>query len=60
MVKHTQPIRRQIADKLFNVFDYFVELALKGLRTRTLEYCDVVQNLVCVITILCVLLFITR
>ena len=28
MVKHTQTIRRQIADELF-VFDYFVGLALK-------------------------------
>ena len=31
MVKHTQTISRQIADELFQVFDHFVELALKGL-----------------------------
>ena len=31
MVKHTQTIRRQIADELF-VFDHFSGLALKGLR----------------------------
>ena len=31
MVKHTQTIRRQIADESFSVFDHFVALALKGL-----------------------------
>ena len=32
MVKHTQTIRRQFADELFeSVFDHFVKLALKGL-----------------------------
>ena len=31
MVKHTQTICRQIADKLLSVFNHFVELALKGL-----------------------------
>ena len=31
MVKHTQTIRRQIANKL-SVFDHFVGLALKGLK----------------------------
>ena len=31
MVKHTQKIRRRIADEL-SVFDHFVGLALKGLR----------------------------
>ena len=31
MVKHTQTIRRQIADELC-VFDHFVGLALKGLK----------------------------
>ena len=30
MVKHTQAIRRQIADEL-SVFDHYVGLALKGL-----------------------------
>ena len=30
-VKHNQTIRRQIADKLFEMFDHFVGLALKGL-----------------------------
>ena len=33
MVKHTQTIRRQIAEEL-SVFDYFVGLALKGLKYR--------------------------
>ena len=33
MVKHTQTIRRQIADKL-SVFDHFVGLALKELRKK--------------------------
>ena len=33
MVKHTQTIRRQIADKL-SVFDHFVGLSLKGLRNK--------------------------
>ena len=31
MVKHTQTIRRPIADKLLSVFDDFVGLAPKGL-----------------------------
>ena len=31
MVKHTQTIRRQIADELFELFDHFVKLALEGL-----------------------------
>ena len=31
MVKHTQTICQQFADKLF-VFDHFVKLALKGLN----------------------------
>ena len=31
MVKHTQTIRRQIADELF-VLDHFVKLELKGLK----------------------------
>ena len=31
MVKHTQTIRRQIADNCLSVFDHFVKLALKGL-----------------------------
>ena len=35
MVKHTQTIRRQIADKL-GVFDHSVGLALKGLRECSL------------------------
>ena len=33
MVKHTQTIRRQFANELFEfVFDHFVGLALKGLN----------------------------
>ena len=35
MVKHTQTIRRQIAEELFGVFDSFVKLALKGLGTQS-------------------------
>ena len=31
MVKHTQAIRRQIADECLSVFDHFVKLALIGL-----------------------------
>ena len=34
MVKHTQTIRRQIADKCLSVLDHFVKLALKGLKKR--------------------------
>ena len=34
MVKHTQTIRRQIADELFE-FDSFVKLALKELTDAT-------------------------
>ena len=33
MVKHTQTTRRQIGDELFGVFDRFVGLALKDLKT---------------------------
>ena len=32
MVKHTQTIRQQIADKLFECVWPFVKLALKGLK----------------------------
>ena len=32
MIKHTQTIRRQIADELLSVFDHFVGFALKGLK----------------------------
>ena len=31
MVKHIQTIRRQFADELLSVFDYFVGFALKAL-----------------------------
>ena len=31
MAKHTQTIRRQIADELFELFGHFVNLALKWL-----------------------------
>ena len=31
MVKHSQTIRREIADELFDVIDHFAGLALKGL-----------------------------
>ena len=34
MVKHTQTIRRQIADECFGVFDHFVGLVLKGLKLK--------------------------
>ena len=34
MVKHTQTIRRQVADELFEWFDHFVKLVLKGLKIR--------------------------
>ena len=38
MVKHTQTIRWQFADELFlSVFDYFIKLALKGLRVCEFE-----------------------
>ena len=37
MVKHTQTIRWQFADELFDVFDDFVGLALKGLNTRSIH-----------------------
>ena len=37
MVKHTQTIRRQFADELFELFDHFVKLALKGLRINRNE-----------------------
>ena len=36
MVKHTQTIRRQLADEL-SVFDHFVGLALKGLKHAKIE-----------------------
>ena len=34
MVKHTEAIRRQIADELFECVYHFVKLALKGLTIR--------------------------
>ena len=34
MVKHTQKIRRQIADEFLSVFDHFVNLALKELTFK--------------------------
>ena len=37
MVKHTQTIRRQYADELFDVFNYFVGLALKRLIEKECE-----------------------
>ena len=33
MIKHTQTIRRQIADECLSVLDHLVGLALKGLYT---------------------------
>ena len=33
MAKHTQTIRRQIADELFKCIDHFVGLAPKGLSS---------------------------
>ena len=40
MVKHTQAIRRQFADKL-SVFDYFVKMALKGLSLTLWQFFDI-------------------
>ena len=37
MVKHTQTIRRQIADEFLSVFDHFVILAFKGLRSQKFQ-----------------------
>ena len=34
MIKHTQTIRRQFADELFELFGHFVGLALKGLKNN--------------------------
>ena len=34
MVKHTQIIRRLLAENCLSVSDYFVVLALKGLKLR--------------------------
>ena len=36
MAKHTQSIRRQIADELLECFVHFMGLAIKGLRHATL------------------------
>ena len=49
MVKHTQTIRQQIADDLFECFDHFVGLALKGLtliKSMTLKFqtCDTLKG----------------
>ena len=42
MVKHTQTIRRQIAEELSEIFDHLVGLALKGLTPETFfKYCKV-------------------
>ena len=35
MVKHTQTIRRQIADELSECFDHFTGLAFKEIKTVT-------------------------
>ena len=35
MVKHTQKIRLLLPTNCLSVFDHFVELALKGLTTKT-------------------------
>ena len=37
MVKHTQTVCRQFADELFDVFDYFAGLVLKGLIEKECE-----------------------
>ena len=39
MVKHTQTIRRQFDDELFEC-DHFVKLTLKGLTIKTSERCQ--------------------
>ena len=38
MTKHTQTIRRQMAHKLFDCFDRFVGLALKGLNNNFVNF----------------------
>ena len=43
MVKHTQTIRRQIADKLFEC-GHFVELVLKGLKNYSQLAVSYVKN----------------
>ena len=37
MDKHTQKIRRKLPKNCLSVFDYFMELVLKGLKYRTKE-----------------------
>ena len=37
MVKHTQTIRRLLPSNCLSVFDHFVGLALKGLKTLGLQ-----------------------
>ena len=44
MVKHTQIIRRQIADELLSVFDHFVGLVLKGIKAMDKPNYRYVQN----------------
>ena len=34
MVKYTQTIHQQFADELFEWFDHFMNLALKGLKVK--------------------------
>ena len=38
MVKHTQTIRRLLPTKCLSVFDHFVGLGLKGLKTARLLF----------------------
>ena len=44
MVKHTQTIRRQQSANCLSMFDYFVKLALKGLRLLRIMSFDVVDT----------------
>ena len=38
MVKYTQTNRRQFADDLFDVFDRFMNLAVKALNTISIQF----------------------
>ena len=49
MVKHTQTICRLLRTNCLNVFDHFVDLALKGLRLTNLCSADIPDNALFVI-----------
>ena len=44
MAKHSQKIRRQIADNCLSVFDHFVKLTLIGLRLLFVKVIRKVNN----------------